>query len=63
MPRAVQCFKKVNVDVSAFPAHYLQENYELWIDKFFPSEQALVAFYYLWHEIVGFTVYKLIGYI
>lgn len=62
-PRAVRCFQKAGVDVAAFPAHYMQENYELWIDKFFPSEQALEAFYYVWHEMVGFAIYKAMRYI
>jgi uncharacterized SAM-binding protein YcdF (DUF218 family) len=62
-PRAVRCFQKAGVDVAAFPAHYMQENYELWIDKFFPSEQALEAFYYVWHEMIGFAIYKVMGYI
>jgi uncharacterized SAM-binding protein YcdF (DUF218 family) len=62
-PRAVRCFQKAGVDVAAFPAHYMQEDYELWVDKFFPSEQALEAFYYVWHEMVGFTIYKVMGYI
>ena len=62
-PRAIGCFKKESIKVIAFPSHYLQENYDLWIDKFFPSEEALVAFYFVWHEMVGFAMYKVMGYI
>lgn len=62
-PRALGCFKKAGVNAVAAPAHYLQENYDFWIDKLFPSEEALVAFYFVWHEMVGYTIYKLMGYV
>ncbi|MEZ4904592.1 MAG: YdcF family protein [Spirosomataceae bacterium] len=63
IPRAVGCFKKAGVEVVPFPAHYMHENHEFWIDKLFPSEEALVAFYYVWHEMIGFVIYKLMGYV
>lgn len=63
IPRAMGCFEKAGVKPLAFPAHYLQENHDFWIDKLFPSEEALVAFYYVWHEMVGFATYKVMGYI
>lgn len=63
IPRAMGCFKKVGVEILPFPAHYMYENHEFWIDKLFPSEEALVAFYYVWHEMVGFVIYKAMGYI
>jgi uncharacterized SAM-binding protein YcdF (DUF218 family) len=62
-PRALGCFRKAGVDAVASPGHYLQENYDIWVDKFFPSEEALVAFYFVWHEMVGFTIYKMMGYL
>jgi len=63
IPRAVGCFHKAGVEALSFPAHYMYENHEFWIDKLFPSEEALVAFYYIWHEMIGFAAYKLMGYI
>ncbi|HAK77447.1 MAG TPA: hypothetical protein DCM71_11170 [Runella sp.] len=62
-PRALGCFRKAGVEVVPSPAHFLQENYDIWIDKFFPSEEALVAFYFVWHEMVGYTIYKVMGYL
>jgi len=35
----------------------------IWFDQFFPSEEALESLYFIWHEMVGYTVYKIVGYI
>ncbi len=62
-PRAIGCFKKAGVEVVPFPAQYMQDKYDIWIDKFFPSEEALGVFYFVWHEMIGVVVYKIMGYI
>jgi uncharacterized SAM-binding protein YcdF (DUF218 family) len=62
-PRAIGCFKKAGVEVVPFPAQYMQDKHDFWIDKFFPSEEALGVFYFVWHEMVGVVIYKIIGYI
>lgn len=64
LPRAEGCFKKEGITVFACPAHYLQEDGgAIWFDKLFPSEEALAHFYLVWHEMIGYVVYKIVGYI
>jgi uncharacterized SAM-binding protein YcdF (DUF218 family) len=63
LPRAEGCFRKEGITVMPCPSHYLQEDGVIWFDKLFPSEEALASFYLLWHEIIGYVVYKTVGYI
>ncbi|WP_428664995.1 YdcF family protein [Runella sp.] len=63
MRRSIGCFNKEGITVVPWPGHYLQENSILWFDKLFPSEDALAYFYLVWHEMIGYVVYKMVGYI
>lgn len=63
MRRAVGCFKKVGISATPYPAQYHQRNIIVWFDQMFPSEEALHNLYTIWHEIVGYTVYKMVGYV
>lgn len=63
MRRSIGCFTKEGITVVAWPGHYLQENGILWFDKLFPSEDALASFYLVWHEMIGYVVYRMVGYI
>lgn len=61
--RSVGCFKKAGIEVFPYPAQYMQQSLVVWFDQFFPSEQAIESFYTIWHEIVGYSVYRLMGYL
>ncbi|MFN4144650.1 MAG: YdcF family protein [Runella sp.] len=61
--RAVGCFDKVGITTTPYPAQFLQQDLEIWFDKLFPSEEFLHIFYTIWHEMIGYVVYKLTGYI
>jgi uncharacterized SAM-binding protein YcdF (DUF218 family) len=60
--RSVACFKKAGIEVLPHSAQYLQEDLVVWFDQFFPSEQALESFYTIWHEMVGYAIYRVMGY-
>ncbi len=63
MRRAIGCFEKAGLDVIPFPAHYLQTKSEPWFDQLFPSEKSLAMFTLVWHEMIGYVVYRAVGYI
>jgi uncharacterized SAM-binding protein YcdF (DUF218 family) len=63
MRRAVACFKKAGVTVIPFPGGYLSGKRSFapgeWL---LPNEQAFADAYFLLKELVGYVVYKLVGY-
>ncbi len=63
LPRSVGCFRKVGINVVPVPCHYLQRQIVVWFDKLAPDEVSLCNFYYIWHEAVGYLVYKISGYV
>lgn len=63
MRRAQGCFKKAGVNVSTFPADY-HGGYNRIVLKslLIPDANAFADFSVLWHELIGYTVYKIAGY-
>lgn len=62
MRRAKGCFDKAGIETDIFPVDYYVEDY-FSIDKVIPSEKALYKWSILIHEILGYAVYKLMGYL
>ncbi|UYZ60497.1 YdcF family protein [Hymenobacter latericus] len=61
--RALGCFSKAGLQVTAFPAGYLTAQREAtpayWL---LPSSEALQQWSVLLHEVAGYVVYRLLGY-
>lgn len=63
MNRSVACFKKVGVEVTPFPVDFHSSNSNLTLAKLFiPNSEALGMSTKIIHEVVGYYVYKLVGY-
>ncbi|MFT4033903.1 MAG: YdcF family protein [Siphonobacter sp.] len=63
MPRAMGCFRKVGLQPTAFPTDFYGSDAQTMIDHILiPKEQALNTTYWIWREIVGYIVYRLVGY-
>ena len=64
MRRAIGCFEKQHITVTPYPAAFMSgprdyaPNYLL-----LPSEKALYDFYWLVHELIGYTAYRVVGYV
>jgi len=63
--RAVACFKKVGIDTTPFSTNfYTYDDNKISIGAaLLPSEMSLFVTYKAVHEIVGYVVYKLMGYL
>jgi len=63
MKRAIGCFKRVGLAVDEFPVDYYagQRNFSF-ASFFIPSPDAFTRWTLLIHEIVGYLVYRLMGY-
>lgn len=63
MRRAKSCFEKVGCKVDGFAVDFYSQN-RSWLPTswLIPNEKSLYYWYVLLHEIVGFVVYKLVGY-
>lgn len=63
MRRSKKCFDKVGMQTDVFPADFNGREYAFTFENFFiPDTQALSDFDALWHEWVGYVMYKLVGY-
>jgi len=63
MKRAKGCFKKAGLEVMAFPTDYYSTDGKQTPDYFLiPSERALSKWSVLIHELLGYCVYRLMGY-
>lgn len=63
MRRSMKCFEKVGMKTDAYPANMNGRLYAWNLENFFiPDTQALSDFDSLWHEWVGYLMYKLMGY-
>ncbi|MBL7816760.1 MAG: YdcF family protein [Saprospiraceae bacterium] len=64
IPRAIGCFKKVGINASPFPAHFIAERLSFepsaWLT---PDPEVLKNWEIVLKEWVGYCVYKLQGYI
>ena len=62
LARAEGCFKKAGIATNPFAASFLQQTQRIWVDSFFPNEESFNFFAALWHEWLGYVVYKVLGY-
>jgi uncharacterized SAM-binding protein YcdF (DUF218 family) len=64
MPRSMGCFRKVGLEVKAFPAHFVGEK-PSWDTGYWlkPNSQAFVNWETIIKEWIGYVVYSLQGYI
>ncbi len=63
MPRAVACYEKVGLKVKAFPVDSQAKGAIISPDYFFPGVLAPCKWYIILHELMGYVVYKVSGYI
>ncbi|GAB4337623.1 MAG: YdcF family protein [Flammeovirgaceae bacterium] len=64
MRRSVACFEKVGLKVEPFSTDFYSIDLEINpMTIFVPSENSFMAFNKLVHEITGYLVYKLMGYV
>lgn len=63
MPRSIGCFEKAGLKVGAYPVDFYSNDIELdFEDLIIPSEDAISKWTLLIHEILGYWIYKLMGY-
>ena len=65
MRRAEACFKKVGLEVDIFPVDFLSHDSNLWVPSqiLVPSESAIGIWVPLLHEIEGYIIYSIMGYV
>lgn len=62
MRRSVGCFEKAGIKTKPFPADFYG-SYTKWTTRdIVPVPAALADCHVLWHEMVGFLIYKMVGY-
>ncbi|TDE12895.1 YdcF family protein [Dyadobacter psychrotolerans] len=63
MKRAIACFAKAGIKAEPFPADFYGGGRILNFDNLIvPKPDALANFDLLWHEWIGYLIYKLMGY-
>lgn len=63
MKRALESFQKAGINITAFPTAFKSKQRSFTIDNLLiPRELNLYEAYDLIHEIVGYVVYKILGY-
>ncbi|MDP2336726.1 MAG: YdcF family protein [Bacteroidota bacterium] len=63
IPRSMGCFTKAGIEVKAYPVDFYSQDRDLDLETILlPSENALGKWAILLHEIVGYVVYKVMGY-
>jgi uncharacterized SAM-binding protein YcdF (DUF218 family) len=63
MRRSAGCFEKAGIKTDIFPADFYGGYNKLSFQSaVVPDAEAFAAFSVLWHELIGFIVYKLVGY-
>lgn len=63
MNRAEACFEKQGIDVIPFPVDFYSRDSEFHPLMLLPSQASITTFSVLIHELVGFYVYKVRGYL
>ncbi|MCS7004400.1 MAG: YdcF family protein [Cytophagales bacterium] len=63
--RALACFRKVGIEATPFSTHFytFDEHQFSLFSALLPSEMSFFVTYKAVHEIVGYIVYKLVGYL
>lgn len=61
--RAQDCFKRAGINADAFSVDFYSQN-RTWLPSHWlvPNEKSLYYWYVLIHEILGYLVYKIVGY-
>ncbi|WP_426291945.1 YdcF family protein [Dyadobacter endophyticus] len=62
MRRSTGCFEKIGIKTDPFPADFRGGYNRFATQKLVPDPEAFAHFSTLWHEIVGYLVYKAVGY-
>jgi uncharacterized SAM-binding protein YcdF (DUF218 family) len=63
MRRSRGCFEQAKVPVTVFSTDFYSKPRKFTPDRLIlPSEGALGKWYVLWHEVLGYLVYKIMGY-
>lgn len=62
MRRSVGCFEKAGIKTMPFPADFYGGYNQLGIREIVPEPAVLADCNVLWHEVVGFVIYKIMGY-
>lgn len=63
MRRSKGCFEQAKVPVTVFSTDFYSKSRKFTPDRLIlPSEGALGKWYVLWHEVLGYLVYKAMGY-
>lgn len=60
--RADGCFKKQGIKADVFSVDFYTTNRSFSFDEIIPQEQALYYWQKLFHEVLGYLVYKMMGY-
>jgi uncharacterized SAM-binding protein YcdF (DUF218 family) len=64
MRRSLACYRKVGVNLQAFPTDYYTHAPQFSVDEWIvPSAEAIVIWTKLFREWVGFVAYKVAGYV
>lgn len=59
LPRAVACFEEFGCDVVGYGCDYSSHSREWQLSSFLPSEQTLYEAKTLFHELLGYGIYKI----
>lgn len=62
MRRSAGCFEKAGIKTDSFPADFRGGYNRFAFQKLIPDPDAFAYFCMLWHEFVGYVVYKAVGY-
>jgi uncharacterized SAM-binding protein YcdF (DUF218 family) len=62
MRRSIGCFEKANLKVTPFATDYYTHRTVFYPNMLLPNENALGKWFTLYHEALGFCIYKLMGY-
>lgn len=62
MRRSTGCFEKVGIQTDPFPADFNGGYNGLSFQKLIPDPDAFADFCLLWHELIGYMTYKIVGY-
>lgn len=63
MRRSVGCFKKVGIEVTPYSCNFLSSAPTINFEKMIPNYIAFERFSILIHEISGYLIYRLMGYV
>ncbi len=63
MPRAAGCFKKQGINFDVYPADYQQKDKLEYLDYILPGMDAVHEWDAIFHEWIGYMVYKWKGYL